>query len=82
MTLLHLTDLSSEPLHTQISRQLRAKILAADLIEGRDQQDRSVVHEDVDSTEAVDRLRDAGVPVGFARDVHVSVDGVVSELAG
>jgi GntR family transcriptional regulator len=32
--LLNLTDLSSEPLHSQISRQLRAKILAGDLEEG------------------------------------------------
>ncbi len=32
--LLNLTDLSSEPLHQQISRQLRAKILAGDLLEG------------------------------------------------
>ena len=29
--LLHLTDLSPEPLHVQISRQIRAQILAGDL---------------------------------------------------
>ena len=29
--LLHLTDLSAEPLHQQISRQIRAQILAGDL---------------------------------------------------
>ncbi len=32
--LLHLSDVSSEPLHGQISRQIRAKILAGDLAEG------------------------------------------------
>ncbi len=32
--LLHLTELSSEPLHSQISRQLRAKVLAGHLEEG------------------------------------------------
>lgn len=32
--LLHLTDLSPEPLHEQISRQIRAKILAGDLEPG------------------------------------------------
>ena len=32
--LLHLSDVSSEPLHGQISRQIRAKILAGDLTEG------------------------------------------------
>jgi GntR family transcriptional regulator len=32
--LLHLTDLSSEPLHGQISRQLRAQVLAGQLGEG------------------------------------------------
>lgn len=32
--LLHLTELSSEPLHSQISRQLRAKILAGELGDG------------------------------------------------
>jgi len=31
--LLHLSDLSSEPLHAQISRQIRAKILVGDLPE-------------------------------------------------
>jgi len=32
--LLHLTEVSSEPLHSQISRQLRAKILAGELATG------------------------------------------------
>jgi GntR family transcriptional regulator len=32
--LLHLTEVSEEPLHGQISRQLRAKILAGDLDDG------------------------------------------------
>lgn len=32
--LLHLSDLSPEPLHQQVSRQLREKILAGDLHEG------------------------------------------------
>lgn len=32
--LLHLSDLSPEPLHQQVSRQLREKILAGDLQEG------------------------------------------------
>jgi len=32
--LLHLTDISSEPLHGQLSRQLREKILAGDLTAG------------------------------------------------
>jgi GntR family transcriptional regulator len=32
--LLHLSDVSSEPLHGQISRQIRAMILAGDLREG------------------------------------------------
>ena len=32
--LLHLSDLSPEPLHQQLSRQLREKILAGDLAEG------------------------------------------------
>jgi GntR family transcriptional regulator len=32
--LLHLTDLSSEPLHAQISRQIRARILAHELTDG------------------------------------------------
>ena len=32
--LLHLTDLSPEPLHEQISRQIRAQILAGDLQPG------------------------------------------------
>ncbi|CAN5497891.1 GntR family transcriptional regulator [soil metagenome] len=34
--ILNLSDLSSEPLHGQISRQIRAKILAGDLCEGTD----------------------------------------------
>jgi len=32
--LLHLSDVSSEPLHGQISRQIRAMILSGDLVEG------------------------------------------------
>ncbi len=32
--LLHLTDFSSEPLHSQISRQYRAGVLAGELAEG------------------------------------------------
>ena len=32
--ILHLTDFSSEPLHEQISRQVRAKILAGQLADG------------------------------------------------
>lgn len=32
--LLHLTDLSDEPLHAQLSRQIRAKILATELEDG------------------------------------------------
>jgi GntR family transcriptional regulator len=32
--LLHLSDISSEPLHGQISRQIRAKILSGDIVEG------------------------------------------------
>jgi GntR family transcriptional regulator len=32
--LLHLSDLSQEPLHQQISRQIRAKVLSGDLAEG------------------------------------------------
>jgi GntR family transcriptional regulator len=32
--LLHLVDVSSEPLHSQISRQIRARILSGDLAEG------------------------------------------------
>ncbi|MEO1367781.1 MAG: GntR family transcriptional regulator [Acidobacteriota bacterium] len=32
--LLQLTDLSDEPLHSQLSRQVRAKILAGDLADG------------------------------------------------
>ncbi len=32
--LLQLTDVSDEPLHQQISRQVRAKILAGELVEG------------------------------------------------
>ena len=32
--LLHLSDVSAEPLHAQISRQIRAKILSGDLNEG------------------------------------------------
>ena len=32
--MLHLSDRSSEPLHSQISRQLRARILAGELAEG------------------------------------------------
>jgi len=32
--LLHLSDLSPEPLHAQISRQIRARILSGDLEEG------------------------------------------------
>jgi GntR family transcriptional regulator len=32
--MLHLTDLSSEPLHSQISRQLRAHVLAGHLTQG------------------------------------------------
>lgn len=34
MMLLHLTDLSPEPLHEQISRQVRAQILAGQLPDG------------------------------------------------
>ncbi len=33
--LLQITDVSDEPLHSQVSRQLRAKILAGDLIDGQ-----------------------------------------------
>ena len=32
--MLHLTDLSSEPLHSQISRQIRAQLLAGEWVEG------------------------------------------------
>lgn len=32
--LLHLSDISSEPLHAQISRQIRARILSGLLVEG------------------------------------------------
>ena len=34
--LLHLSDISPEPLHGQLSRQLREKILASDLTAGSD----------------------------------------------
>lgn len=32
--ILNLTELSDEPLHAQMSRQIRAKILSADLVDG------------------------------------------------
>ena len=32
--ILHLSDLSQEPLHSQISRQIRAKVLSGNLLEG------------------------------------------------
>jgi len=32
--ILHLSDLSQEPLHSQISRQIRAKVLSGNLVEG------------------------------------------------
>ena len=32
--LLQVTDVSEEPLHSQVSRQIRAKILAGDLVDG------------------------------------------------
>jgi GntR family transcriptional regulator len=59
LTVLYLSDLSAEPLHEQISRQIRAQILAGELAAGAALASiRSLAHEQQVSVITVQRAHD------------------------